>query len=128
MGTRRTAITGIGVVAPGGNDRKAFWQNITAGQTATRKITLFDPTGFRSQIAAECQFDPAAAGLAPDEVARMDRSVQFAVVAANEAMKDSRLDLDRVDHDRMAVTMGSAVGSTMNLEQGYVRVSNSGKE
>ena len=128
MGTRRTAITGIGVVAPGGNDRKAFWQNITAGQTATRKITLFDPTGFRSQIAAECQFDPAAAGLAPDEVARMDRSVQFAVVAANEAMKDSGLDLDRVDHDRMAVTMGSAVGSTMNLEQGYVRVSNSGKE
>ena len=128
MLTRRTAITGIGVVAPGGNDRKAFWQNITAGQTATRKITLFDPTGFRSQIAAECQFDPAAAGLAPDEVERMDRSVQLAVVAANEAMKDSGLDLDRMDHDRMAVTMGSAVGSTMNLEQGYVCVSNSGKE
>ena len=128
MFTRRIAVTGIGVVAPGGNNRKTFWQTITAGRTATGKITLFNPTGFRSQIAAECDFDPLGAGLAQEEVKRMDRMVQFAVVAANEAMKDSGLDLNGVDHDRIGVTMGSAVGSTMALEQGYVCVSNSGKE
>src|SRR5437899_1438668 len=128
MFTRRIAVTGIGVVAPGGNNRKTFWQTITAGRTATGKITLFNPTGFRSQIAAECDFDPLGAGLAQEEVRRMDRMVQFAVVAANEAMKDSGLDLNGVDHDRIGVTMGSAVGSTMALEQGYVCVSNSGKE
>jgi len=128
MFTRRIAVTGIGVVAPGGNNRKTFWQTITAGRTATGKITLFNPAGFRSQIAAECDFDPLGAGLAQEEVKRMDRMVQFAVVAANEAMKDSGLDLNGVDHDRIGVTMGSAVGSTMALEQGYVCVSDSGKE
>ena len=128
MSTRRTAVTGIGVVAPGGSDRKAFWQTITAGRTATGKITLFNPAGFRSQIAAECDFDPLGAGLAQEDVKRMDRMVQFAVVAANEAMKDSGLDLKGADHDRIGVTMGSAVGSTMALEQGYVRASDSGKE
>src|SRR5260370_37756416 len=120
MFTRRIAVTGIGVVAPGGNNRKTFWQTITAGRTATGKITLFNPTGFRSQIAAECDFDPLGAGLAQEEVKRMDRMVQFAVVAANEATKDSGLDLKGVDHDRVGVPMGAAVGSTMALEQGYV--------
>ena len=128
MPTRRTVVTGIGAVAPGGVGRAAFWDCITAGRTATRRITLFDSTGFRSQIAAECDFDPVAAGLEPNEIDRMDRSVQFAVVAASEAMKDSGLDLDQVNHDRMGVTMGSAVGATVNLEKGYVCVSDRGKE
>jgi len=128
MPNRRTVVTGIGAVAPGGVGRAAFWDCITAGRTATRRITLFDSTGFRSQIAAECDFDPVAAGLEPKEIDRMDRSVQFAVVAASEAMKDSGLDLGQVNHDRMGVTMGSAVGATINLEQGYVGVSDHGKE
>jgi minimal PKS ketosynthase (KS/KS alpha) len=128
MATRRTVVTGIGVVAPGGIGRNAFWDTITAGRTATRRITAFDATGFRSQISAECDFDPAAAGLDEKEARRMDRSIQFAVAAANEAMEDSRLASDGVDHDRMGVTMGSAVGATINLEQGYVAVSDSGKQ
>ena len=61
--TRRAAVTGIGVVAPGGTGVPAFWDLLTAGRTATRGITLFDPEGFRSRIAAECDFDPAACGL-----------------------------------------------------------------
>src|SRR5438445_56437 len=67
---RRSAITGIGVVAPGGVTRDAFWEMITSGRTATRGITFFDPTGFRSQIAAEADFDPHAAGLTDQEIAR----------------------------------------------------------
>jgi minimal PKS ketosynthase (KS/KS alpha) len=125
---RRSAVTGIGVVAPGGVTRDAFWEQITAGRTATRRITFFDASGFRSQIAAECDFDPAAAGLSPDEIERMDRYVQFAVAAALEAMRDSGLDLDQVDTDAMAVTLGSAVGGTMYLEDDYVAVSNRGEE
>ena len=128
MATRRAAVTGIGIVAPGGTSRNAFWDTITAGRTATRRLTLFDATGFRSQIAAECDFNPALAGLDESEAKRMDRSIQFAVAAANEAMKDSGLALDAVDHDRMGVTMGSAVGATINLELGYVAVSDSGKQ
>ena len=61
--TRRVAVTGIGVVAPGGVGVKQFWDLLTSGRTATRAISLFDASGFRSRIAAECDFDPIAAGL-----------------------------------------------------------------
>src|SRR5918998_1761070 len=139
---RRTAVTGVGVVAPGGVTRDAFWERITSGRTATRKITFFDPEGFRSQIAAEADFDPLAAGLTEHETRRMDRYIQFAAASAIEAIEDSglqleELDFDRsqsgvqmetVDRDRMAVTLGSAVGGTMALEDGYVAVSNRGQE
>ncbi|MBA3365921.1 MAG: beta-ketoacyl-[acyl-carrier-protein] synthase family protein [Actinobacteria bacterium] len=125
---RRSAITGVGVVAPGGPTREAFWEMITAGRTATRRITFFDPEGFRSQIAAECDFDPRAAGLDDQEISRMDRSVQFAVAAALEAVHDSGLTLEEVDRDRLGVTLGSAVGGTMQLEDDYVVVSNRGQK
>jgi len=125
---RRTAVTGVGVVAPGGVTRDAFWEAITAGRTATRRITFFDASGFRSQIAAECDFDPRAAGLDDQDVRRMDRYIQFTVAAALEAMADSTLPLDRIDRDRMGVTLGSAVGGTMYLEDEYVVASSRGQK
>jgi minimal PKS ketosynthase (KS/KS alpha) len=125
---RRTVVTGVGVVAPGGVTRDKFWETITAGRTATRKITFFDPAGFRSQIAAECDFDPRAAGLSDQEVRRMDRYIQFAVASAMEAMRESGLDLEKIDHDRLGVSMGSAVGGTMYLESDDVAVSNRGQK
>ncbi|TGB14489.1 beta-ketoacyl-[acyl-carrier-protein] synthase family protein [Streptomyces sp. MZ04] len=126
---RRIAVTGIGVVAPGGATRKAFWQLITDGRTATRRISLFDPAQFRSQLAAEVDFDPLAAGLTQQEVFRTDRSVQFALVAADEAMADSGLALDGgFDHDRMSVCLGSAVGASTRLEDEYVATSDGGRE
>jgi minimal PKS ketosynthase (KS/KS alpha) len=127
-GARRTAVTGIGIVAPGGVTRESFWEQVTAGRTATRHISFFDASGFRSQIAAEADFDAVAAGLDEHEQRRQDRYVQFATAAATEATTDSGLDLDAVDHDRMGVCLGSAVGGTMALEEGYVAVSNHGRD
>jgi minimal PKS ketosynthase (KS/KS alpha) len=125
---KRTVVTGVGVIAPGGVGREKFWEMITAGRTATRRITFFDPSGFRSQIAAECDFDPRTTSLDDQEIERMDRYVQFAVVAAQEAMQDSGLDLEQVDRDRMGTSLGSAVGGTTYLDVAYVPVSNNGKE
>lgn len=125
---RRAAVTGVGVVAPGGATRETFWEMITAGRTATRRITLFDPTGFRSQIAAECDFDGHAAGLTAQEMRRQDRYIQFAIAAGMEAMTDSGLDPESIDRDRLGVAMGSAVGGTTGLEDEYVVVSEHGKK
>jgi minimal PKS ketosynthase (KS/KS alpha) len=134
-GLCRTVVTGVGVVAPGGVDRHEFWRLLTSGRTATRRITFFDPADFRSQIAAECDFDPVAAGLTPQEIHRNDRFTQFALVAADEAVAQSGLGLpgadaggDGVDHDAVAVSMGSAVGATTRLEDEYVVVSNRGRD
>ncbi|MFI5527156.1 beta-ketoacyl-[acyl-carrier-protein] synthase family protein [Kitasatospora sp. NPDC051853] len=126
--TRRAVITGVGVVAPGGIGKEAYWDLLASGRTATRRISLFDPAGFRSQVAAECDFDPRAAGLGPREVRRMDRAAQFAVVAAREAVADSGLDLAAVEPGRVAVSVGSAVGCTMGLEEEYTVLSDHGRD
>ncbi|MBT2400856.1 beta-ketoacyl synthase [Streptomyces sp. ISL-100] len=124
--TRRVAVTGVGIVAPGGVGAAAFWDLLANGRTATRGITLFDPAGFRSRIAAEVDFDPAAHGLGQDEVERSDRYVQFALVAAREALRDSGLVAGEEDPWRIGVTLGTAVGGTTRLEHDYVAVSGSG--
>jgi minimal PKS ketosynthase (KS/KS alpha) len=125
-GIRRAVVTGIGVIAPGGVGRKAFWELLTSGRTATRTTSLFDAASFQSRIAAEVDFDPEGAGLTAEDVRRMDRSVQFAVTAAREALEDSGLGLGRVEPGRTAVSIGSAVGATIMLEDEYVVVSGSG--
>src|ERR1022692_626717 len=118
--SRRVVITGIGAVVPGGLDTKAFWELITSGRTATRTITFFDPAPFRSRVAAECDFDPAAKGLSPREIRRMDRAAQFAVVSTREAIQDSGLDIDSINPERTGVTLGTAVGSTTSMDAEYV--------
>ncbi|MEV6591728.1 beta-ketoacyl-[acyl-carrier-protein] synthase family protein [Streptomyces acidicola] len=128
MNAPHVAVTGIGVVAPGGVGRDAFWSMLTAGRTATRRITFFDPADFRCQVAAEADFAPAAHGLSPQEIRRMDRAAQLAVVATREAMLDSGLDLDAREPTRTAVTVGNAVGCTMGLEQEYRVVSDGGRK
>ncbi|MGP3984923.1 beta-ketoacyl-[acyl-carrier-protein] synthase family protein [Streptomyces sp. KR80] len=125
--TRRVAVTGVGVVAPGGVGVPAFWDLLTEGRTATRGITLFDPAGFRSRIAAECDFDPAGHGLDEQQTERADRYVQFALVAADEAVRDSGLDPAAEDPWRIGVSLGTAVGGTTRLEQDYVKVSGAGE-
>ena len=120
------SITGVGVVAPGGIGREQYWETLLSGRTATREITLFDASGFLSRIAAEVDFDPVAAGLRSAEIERMDRCIQFAVVAAREALADAGLGPGSVAPERTAVSMGSAVGCTMRLEEEYVVVSDKG--
>jgi minimal PKS ketosynthase (KS/KS alpha) len=133
--TRRAVITGMGVIAPGGTGTKAFWEMLTAGRTATRRITFFDPEPYRCKVAAESDFDPAAEGLSPQDIRRMDRVSQFAVVCAGEALADSGLVsggsgvgvLDGETAERTGVAVGNAVGATMSLESEYVTVSDGGQ-
>ncbi|GAB3888097.1 beta-ketoacyl-[acyl-carrier-protein] synthase family protein [Kibdelosporangium lantanae] len=126
---RRVAVTGIGVRAPGGANTKEFWELLSSGTTATRTITLFDPTGFRSRMAAECDFDPVAEGLSPQEIRRMDRVAQLVVAATREALADSGVTDDtRFDPTRTGVSVGSAIGSTMSLDREYKVLSDGGRK
>jgi len=124
---RRVVITGIGVVAPGAVGVKAFWEQLTAGRTATRTISLFDASSFRSRIAAEVDFDPARHGFDAAEVERLDRAAQFALVSAREAVADAGLD-GGLDPLRTGVALGSAVGCTTGLDTQYNVVSEGGSD
>jgi minimal PKS ketosynthase (KS/KS alpha) len=127
MTGRRVVITGVGVLAPGGIGAKSFWSLLSEGRTATRGITFFDPSAFRSRVAAEADFDPWEHDLGPQEIRRMDRAAQFAVVTAREAMADSGLDLSDIAPHRAGVAVGSAVGATTGLDQEYRVVSDGGR-
>jgi act minimal PKS ketosynthase (KS/KS alpha) len=128
MGThdRRVVITGMGVVAPGSPGRKAFWQRLIDGRPAFRPISFFDPEGFRSRIAAECDVDPQAV-LTTREIRRLDRAAQLLLVAGDEAVADSGADV-AADAERAGVSIGTAVGATMRLEEEYVVLSDGGKQ
>lgn len=127
MNERRVVVTGMEVLAPGGVGRDAFWDLLSAGRTATRGITFFDPAPFRSKIAAEVDFDPEANGLSPQQVRRMDRAAQFVAVAARDAVSDSGIDLNRYDPYRVGVTIGTAVGAATSLDWEYRVVSDAGR-
>lgn len=126
--SRRVAITGMGVRAPGGSSAEEFWSLLAAGRTATRRISFFEPTPFRSQLAGECDFDAGAEGLTPRETRRMDRATQFAVVCARDAVSDSRLDFGALDPSRTGVSVGSAVAAATSLEKEYLVLSDAGRQ
>ncbi|GAA1852171.1 beta-ketoacyl-[acyl-carrier-protein] synthase family protein [Pseudonocardia ailaonensis] len=128
MASGRVVVTGLGVIAPGGIGAAAFWKLLTSGATATRAISLFDATGYRSRIAAECDFDPASHGFGPRQVRRLDRAAQFALAATREALRDSGLELGSLDPGRVGVQLGTAVGCTTGLDAEYAVVSDSGRE
>jgi len=124
---RRVVITGIGTATPGGVGVKNFWALLSEGRTATRTVSFFDPAPFRSRVAAEIDFDPEAHGLSQQQVRRMDRAAQLAVVSAREAAQDSGLEFADLDPARIGVSLGSAVGATMGLEEEYRVVSDDGR-
>ncbi|MFD8573401.1 beta-ketoacyl-[acyl-carrier-protein] synthase family protein [Streptomyces sp. NPDC059639] len=125
--TRRVVITGVGVRAPGGPSTGEFWDLLSAGRTATRRITFFDASPFRSRIAGEVDFDPVAEGFSPQEIRRMDRATQFAVACTRDALADSGIAADAHDPARIAVALGSAVASATSLENEYLVMSDSGR-
>ncbi|MFD7709346.1 beta-ketoacyl-[acyl-carrier-protein] synthase family protein [Streptomyces sp. NPDC059785] len=126
--TRRAVITGIGVRTPGGRGTQEFWDLLTAGRTATRPITFFDASPFRSRIAGEADFDAGAEGFTPREIRRMDRATQFAVACTRDAVADSGLDFAALDARRVGVALGSAVASATSLENEYLVMSDAGRE
>jgi len=114
---RRVVITGIGAVTPIGHGREALWKGVLAGQSAVRRVTAFDPTAFRSQVAAEVDdFDPAVF-LDKKQLRRLDRYSQFAVCAAKMAMADANLHFDQESRDRVGVYIGSALGGIAFAEE-----------
>jgi len=114
---RRVVITGIGCVTPIGTGVDGLWTGLRAGRSAVRTITRFDPSPFRSHIAAEIPDFVPSDHLGARELRRLDRFSQLGVTAARLALRDAALDTARENRDRMGVMMGSALGGVAHAEQ-----------
>ena len=115
-GGRRVVITGIGAVTPIGTAVEGLWAGLQARTSAVRGITRFDPTPFRSKIAAEIPDFRPQDHLAAKRVKRLDRFSQLAVTSARLALGDAELKPEREDPDRVGAMMGSALGGVAFAE------------
>ncbi len=117
MTRRRVVVTGLGIISPVGNTLKEAWANILAGRSGITRITRFDASSFTSQIAGEVKgFDPTAY-MSAKEVRRFDTFIHFGLAASVEALKDSGLDLDKVDRNQVGACIGSGIGGLPLIEE-----------
>jgi 3-oxoacyl-[acyl-carrier-protein] synthase II len=113
----RVVVTGLGVISPLGTGKEIFWQAILAGKSGVGFITQFDASKFDSYIAGEVKdFDPLKY-FNTKEARHMARFVQFAVVAAQQAALDAKIDFDSLNKERSGVLVGSGIGSLHTIEE-----------
>jgi len=121
MSPGRTAVvTGAGALSPLGPGVVAFWDGLLAGRVALGPIRGFDTTGCTNDIAGEVAGFSADDTIGIDAARRLDRLSQFALAAANEALRDSGLDLSRLDRTRVGVVLATTLGG-MLLGEAYHR-------
>ena len=114
---RRVVITGMGAVTPLGNNVDEYWNSIKEGKLGIDFIKNIDTDNLDIKIAAEVKnFDPETV-INKKECRRLDRFVQFAMVAADEAVKSSGIDLDTLDKEQFGVYVGSGIGGLGSLEK-----------
>ncbi len=116
---RRVAITGLGCVSALGCDVAAFWEGLLAARSGERRITLFDPSGLAVPVAAEVpDYDPSR-HFPAKKLDLLDRFAQFALVAAGEALRDSRLEITESERGRAGVALGTGAGGALTQDDGY---------
>lgn len=128
---RRVVVTGLGAITPIGNNVSDFWQGIKNGACGVDTITHFDASEFKTQIAGEVKNFDVTEFIEKKEARKMDRYTQFAVVAAEEAVKNAGLDMTKEDPWKVGVITGSGIGGietlceqhTSLIERGPGRVS-----
>ena len=113
---RRVVITGLGAITPLGNNVEEFWKGIKEGKCGIDQITKFDASNFKVKLAAEVK------GYNPEdyfdrrEAKRLDLFSQYAMVASREAWKDSGLDKETENMERVGVVVGSGIGGIQTIE------------
>ena len=126
MTREKIVITGLGVLAPNGNNVDEFWTACTAGKSGIGPITYFDSSNHRVSIAGELSdFQPETV-LDPKEIRKLDSFSVFALVATDEAVTMAGINPETLDLDRVGVTIGTGVGGIQTLEEQHTTLENRG--
>lgn len=117
MKLKRVVVTGLGALTPIGNTVPEFWDGLLNGVSGAAPITRFDCSKFKTQFACEVKNFDVNAFFDRKEARKYDRYAQFALVSADEAVKDAGFDLEKIDLDRVGVIWGSGIGGLETLLQ-----------
>ncbi|MBT1695823.1 beta-ketoacyl-ACP synthase II [Fulvivirgaceae bacterium PWU4] len=117
MQQRRVVVTGLGALTPLGNSVPEFWKNLIDAKSGAAPITKFDTTKFKTKFGCEVKGFNALDHFERNEAKKMDPFAQYAMVSTAEALKDSGLDLDKVDKTRVGVIWGSGNGGFYTFQQ-----------
>ncbi len=126
MSNRRVVVTGLGIVSPVGNNLKQSWDNIIAGNSGVISIDKFDTTEFSAKIAATVKDFDASAIIPAKELKKMDTFIHYGLVAADEALKDSGLEITDDNAERIGVAIGSGIGGLPMIEVNNEKLNNGG--
>lgn len=124
MELKRVVVTGLGALTPVGNTVSAYWNGLINGVSGAAPITRFDAGKFKTQFACEVKGYEAENYFDRKEARKMDLFTQFAMVAADEAVKDARLLEDNLDPDRIGVIWGSGIGGLRTFQEECVNFAN----
>ena len=114
---KRVVITGLGAITPIGNNVKEAWNGIKEKRCGIDKITHFDTTGYKTTLAAEVKnFEPSEY-FETKQARRLDRSSQFAIVAAREAFEDSKITKDNTDFERIGAYISTGIGGLKTIQE-----------
>ena len=126
MARSKIVVTGLGALAPNGNSVDQFWANSIAGKSGIGPVSYFDTEGHRVTIAGELSgFDPESV-LDSREVRKLDPFSIYAITAADEAVTMAGIDPDKLDLDRVGVTIGTGVGGIQTLEDQHTAIETRG--
>ena len=126
-GTHRVVITGMGAVTPAGVGVDVLWDAVMGKRCCIDTISHFDHEAFDVHVAGEVRdFDPTEHGLSKKEARRFERFVQYAIVAADEAMAQSGIDMEQEDPTRAAVIFGAGIGGIDELQNGFYTLHDKG--
>ena len=117
MTKRRVVVTGLGAVTPVGVGVEATWRNIVAGKSGIGRITRFDPSAFACQVAGEVKDFDVTQYIPAKDARRMDRFVHLGLAAGIEAFKDSGLEINETNAERIGVCIGSGIGGLPTIEE-----------
>lgn len=117
MELKRVVVTGLGAVTPLGNTPEETWENMVKGVSGAAPITLFDATNFKTQFACEVKNWNPNEWIDRKDARKMDRYAQLAIASAVQGVKDSGLDLDQVDKNRVGVIYGVGIGGIKTFEE-----------
>lgn len=113
---RRVVITGLGAITPIGNNVEEFWNGIKNGKCGIDEISLFDTTDFKVKLAGEVKKYNPEDYFDRRNCKRLDRFTQFAVIAAKEAMEDSKMNSENTDMERVGCIISSGIGGLGTIE------------